>query len=234
MDSIFASENEVVILGEQLLNRSGEQVAKGQYAVLLEEYKKLLKQMRKVVNISDRMQADLKRLSTQLDELAKTDVLTGLYNRRFFNEIMQKEWDSARRSATNLSGLMVDVDNFKSFNDLYGHLAGDACLQKIAATLSKALLRPRDFVARYGGEEFFVLLPETDLLGAICVADNILEMVRKLDIAHAGNDDAGIVTVSIGVAHATPEDQFGVIDFFRYADEALFRAKKSGRSCWSE
>ncbi len=234
MESIFTSENEVVFQSEQLLARADGHVSAAQYAVLLDDYKHLLRQMQRIVSMSDRMQSDLKKMSKLLEKVSNTDPLTGLFNRRFFNDAMQKEWDSAIRSETSLAALMIDVDHLKQCNDLHGPLAGDLCLQEVANCIKMALQRPRDTVARFNDDEFIVVLPETDLLGAICVADGILQGVRGLNLTQTGNIKIDDVTVSIGLVCVRPQGTDSLKHFLFEIDGALYRAKNAGCNCWSQ
>lgn len=170
-----------------------------------------------------------KRATIELERLVMCDGLTGLANRRHFDQQLQAEWSRMRRAQAPLSVLMVDVDHFKKFNDRYGHLAGDACLKQVGQVLREALWRPSDLVARYGGEEFVVLLPDTDGRGAHEVADRIQSHVMALNMPHADGEGAR-VTVSMGLASHTPTGQDSPQDLLHRADAALYRAKTSGRN----
>ena len=164
------------------------------------------------------------------EELARTDSLTGLSNRRRFDEILPLEWDSAAREGGPISLLMIDVDHFKLFNDSYGHQEGDRTLAAVAAVIDNAVRRPDDFAARYGGEEFVVLLPNTDRRGAAGIAETIREKTRSLLLNHSGTRE-GVVTVSIGVASAIPRSGHATVEhLIRDADTALYRAKEAGRN----
>lgn len=158
------------------------------------------------------------------------DALTGLHNRRGFDRIAGEEWQRARRERQPLSMLMIDVDDFKNYNDLYGHLAGDQCLRRVAHTIDRALKRPADFSARYGGEEFVCLLANTDAEGAKEVAQAILTAVRKKEIPHGGSRAGDVVTVSIGGATWEPGDAGMLGDLVAAADAALYEAKAEGRN----
>jgi diguanylate cyclase (GGDEF)-like protein len=160
---------------------------------------------------------------------AMMDGLTGVANRRRLDETLPLEWRRAIRTRLPLSLIMIDVDFFKKFNDSYGHLAGDHCLQKVAGVLRTTIRRAGDFVARYGGEEFVVLLPATDALGAAEVADAIHSRLRGLAIAHGANP-LGCVTVSCGIATALPHTDGAYEELLREADQNLYRAKQSGRN----
>lgn len=172
----------------------------------------------------------LSEANTILADLARVDGLTGIANRRAFDEALMSELKRSQRTVAPLSLLMIDVDNFKSFNDRYGHLAGDNCLRTIVALIRSALQRPGDIVARFGGEEFAVLLPATDAAGAAAVAERIRSAIAGLSLPHEGAA-MGIVTVSIGVATATgPRDALNPQTLTREADEALYKAKADGRN----
>lgn len=165
----------------------------------------------------------------KLSVLAATDGLTGLANRRAYEERLHQEWKQAIRGETSLALLMLDADFFKSYNDHYGHQGGDEVLQKIATCIRQQMQRPADFGARYGGEEFVVLLPETDLTGALAIAEHIRSKVAGLSIPHVGNS-TGQVTVSIGVAVTYPLLGGSECSFVKTADTALYAAKHSGRN----
>jgi diguanylate cyclase (GGDEF)-like protein/PAS domain S-box-containing protein len=166
----------------------------------------------------------------RLAALARTDGLTGLPNRRSFDEALAVEWRRARRGAQPLSLLLLDIDRFKLFNDTYGHPAGDACLRQVAGAIAAAVGRPADLVARYGGEEIVLLLPETPAAGAAAVAEQVRATVEGLGLPHAGNDPAGVVTASLGAATAIPGAEEAPEALLAAADAALYRAKRAGRN----
>jgi diguanylate cyclase (GGDEF)-like protein len=164
---------------------------------------------------------------------ALSDALTGLANRRCFNETIEREFLRAARNGRPLSLIMVDVDLFKTFNDQYGHLAGDACLRAISAAIQGVLRRPGDMAARYGGEEFAILLPETDIAGAARIADDMQAAIRKLAIRHEAGP-LGIVTLSAGVASRCPEHLTATpVWLIEAADAALYEAKALGRNTFT-
>ena len=172
----------------------------------------------------------LEEANTRLEALGNTDSLTGIANRRSFDRIVALEWNRARRAVTPLGLVMLDVDLFKHFNDLYGHLAGDSCLQLLARAMTQAARRPGEIVARYGGEEFVVVLPDTNEHDALEAARRIQHEVWSLALPHAGTAP-GIVTVSLGVVSLVPSRELAPDDLVRQADAALYRAKQSGRNC---
>jgi diguanylate cyclase (GGDEF)-like protein len=180
---------------------------------------------------------DLEQKAHQLEEanktleyLSATDSLTGLANRRRFDEVLATEWARAGRASHSLTLIMLDIDYFKQFNDTYGHRAGDTCLQKIALTLQKKLGRAGDLLARYGGEEFCVISAYTDRIGAQALAEKIRLAVWDLALAHE-ESPFGFVTVSVGIAVAVPQKGQSVEGLLHAADQALYEAKTRGRNC---
>ena len=186
-------------------------------------------------DISERKIAEdeLEAAHRELANLATTDGLTGLKNRRAFDHAAAVEWDRAARAEQPLSVLMIDVDRFKAYNDCYGHVQGDACLRSVAAVIAGVARRPSDVVARYGGEEIVMLLPETDDDGAACVAEWVRAAVEGLLIMHIGNPSSHVVTVSVGVAtcRPTPHGAGKTEDLVARADAALYEAKRRSRNC---
>lgn len=192
------------------------------------------------VDITDRRQTDialrgshrrLEQAYQELEGLACFDGLTGVANRRHFDDRLAAECRRAQREATPLSLVMIDIDFFKDFNDRYGHLAGDDCLRRVAATMKGNARRPTDIVARYGGEEFAVVLPGADAAGAARLAESIRRSVEQLGIDHAGSTVASVVTVSLGAATLTlPIDESSTAWLLRAADQALYDAKRRGRN----
>lgn len=167
--------------------------------------------------------------NTELTYLSSHDELTGIYNRRSVNEYLQREWDRAYRQKNNISLLMIDVDYFKKYNDHYGHLTGDDCLRNVSRTLKTHLHRPADYLGRYGGEEFIVVLPETELSGAVEVAEHLRSAVEELNIPHK-ESSFGYVTVSIGIASVIPKKIKNYEKMISCADNALYKAKEQGRN----
>ncbi|PJA32687.1 MAG: diguanylate cyclase response regulator [Zetaproteobacteria bacterium CG_4_9_14_3_um_filter_53_7] len=169
-------------------------------------------------------------LLRELRRVSSMDGLTGLANRRCFDETIDYEWKRSTREKTPVSLLMVDVDHFKAFNDHYGHQVGDHCLRKVAAAIAGSAMRAADLAARYGGEEFVVILANTDESGALKTARTILQSVCSLAVDHKQSSTANVVTVSIGVATMIPEHPSTPEILIRSADKALYRAKESGRN----
>ncbi len=170
------------------------------------------------------------RANEQLMGLSMQDGLTEIHNRRFFDEMLQREWKVAVRSKQALSLLMIDVDCFKQLNDLYGHQMGDQCLRSIAADLRARLKRPSDLVARYGGEEFAVILPGSDLEGALFVAEEMRLSIARLGLPNEASIVQKIVTVSIGVSSKNPTEDDQAEELIKRADIALYLAKSRGRN----
>jgi diguanylate cyclase (GGDEF)-like protein/PAS domain S-box-containing protein len=184
-----------------------------------------------VRDISERKRMEEQRQSDYrtMQTLVVIDPLTGIANRRRFDEALSTEWRRAVREGSRLSLLLIDADHFKRFNDTYGHVRGDSCLKQIAEAALDIVLRPGDLVARYGGEEFAVILSGTDESGAKSVAEDICQAVRDRKLPHEGNAP-GIVTVSIGVATVVPQRGKSAEDLVELADQALYRAKAKGRN----
>jgi diguanylate cyclase (GGDEF)-like protein len=160
------------------------------------------------------------------------DALTGIHNRRFFDESMKRVINSLSRSGSLLSLLMIDIDFFKRYNDTYGHVEGDKCLKIVAQTLSQSITRADDFVARYGGEEFVLVLPNTDEHGVRVIAEKLLENIRNCNIPHEQNDAANCLTISIGATTGKAEHTHSTDDFVRKADEMLYKSKHNGRNTY--
>ncbi|MEY8709805.1 diguanylate cyclase domain-containing protein [Mangrovibacter phragmitis] len=172
----------------------------------------------------------LKLYMDNMREVAWLDGLTGLYNRRRFDEMLKQHWLLCRREQRPLAIIMLDVDFFKRFNDNYGHQKGDDCLRAIAIALKGTLRRPMDMVFRYGGEEFTCLLPLTDLAGAQERASAILNAIKALQIPHATSRVSPFVTISIGIACTIPEQEKGEEDLLNHSDQALYQSKSDGRN----
>jgi len=167
---------------------------------------------------------------SELQRLSAMDGLTGITNRRRFDELLAGEWKRAARDSTSLSVILVDIDHFKNFNDRYGHLAGDDCLQRVAIALRDTVSRPGDCVARYGGEEFVAMLASTDAAGARAVAEHMRAAVESLAIDHAASTTATRVTISLGISTMVPTETGSSEALVAAADGALYESKHAGRN----
>ena len=193
----------------------------------------------------------LKQKTDLLEQLAMLDGLTDIPNRRYFEDELDRQWRRSQRDTTELSVIMMDIDNFKPYNDNYGHGAGDQCLQKVAQALQSAVGRPSDVIARYGGEEFVGLFPSTDRAGAVDVAENLRQAVEAIELTHEYSDAGPVVTMSLGVATYDPnldasaevEATGGTsatrgasapgqdpLQLVKRADTALYQAKRAGKN----
>lgn len=173
----------------------------------------------------------LSEVNLKLQQLSRVDVLTGLFNRRHFQEYLQDLWQRAKHGGTEVAIIMMDVDHFKPYNDHYGHPAGDECLRQVASVMQSSLRKPGDMVARYGGEEFIAVLPDTSLALALQAAERLRNAVENMAMAHEASPTLPVVTVSLGVAccnaampGATPDS------LISRADRALYDAKHQGRN----
>ena len=170
---------------------------------------------------------DKKRLEDELQRLSTYDYLTQIPNRRSFYNALNREWDRAKRERQSLSLAVVDIDFFRSYNDCYGYIAGDYCLQAVAGAMNKTLRRPADFCARFGGDEFVIVLPNTDPQGARIVLESVKHAVQELKISHAVSTVDKFVTISVGIAASSPaNDSMDSDNLLRRADKALYKAKK--------
>ncbi|HEX6592477.1 MAG TPA: diguanylate cyclase [Moraxellaceae bacterium] len=172
----------------------------------------------------------LDQFARELTRLSREDVLTGLANRRHFNEMFQVEWDRARREQQWLALIFVDIDHFKPFNDTHGHLEGDRVLSEVGTALRGSLRRPGDMAARYGGEEFVLLLPATPMSGALEVAAQVRQSIEALEILHRASSVADHLTASVGVAALIPTSEMRSAQLIARADEAVYAAKAAGRN----
>lgn len=177
-----------------------------------------------------RVHLTLKQQADYLRQMVFLDGLTGVANRRFFDERIDEEWRRNLRNGSPLSLLMIDIDFFKRYNDTYGHQAGDDCLKRVAVAIRRQMSRPHDLVARYGGEEFACILPETALEGARQVALHAVQAVHELAIPHRSSDATDIVSISVGLATMVPSQQATWADLISLADMQLYQAKKLGRN----
>ncbi|MBF0203206.1 MAG: diguanylate cyclase [Desulfamplus sp.] len=173
---------------------------------------------------------DLRLANVKLEELAHLDPLTGIANRRYFGKTIYNEWKRGIREKGCLSIILCDIDYFKRYNDTYGHQQGDECLKQVASAIEKALRRPPDMVARFGGEEFIALLPNTELEGALHIAEQMRANILKLEISHSASDVSDYVSLSLGVASCIPTHETKHEALIEMADKALYKSKTNGRN----
>lgn len=183
-----------------------------------------------IANI-DRMRAELAASIDMLESEAHHDMLTGLFNRRYFNSALEKEWALAKRTSGRVSLLLVDIDHYKNFNDTYGHLAGDECLKVIANVLNSYNNDRLSVAARYGGEEFAILLPDREEYEVLHLAEEVRKAVMNLEIPHHSSETNEFVTVSVGAAVITPAGDQVPEELIELADQALYHSKQNGRNC---
>jgi diguanylate cyclase (GGDEF)-like protein/PAS domain S-box-containing protein len=181
------------------------------------------------ISARKRDEDELLRLHRELEQLSLTDGLTGIANRRMFDQRLETEWGAARRSGKPVSLVVLDIDHFKHYNDTHGHVAGDECLKRIAAVLGTVARRPRDVVARFGGEEFIVLLPETDAAAARALAEECVARIAALQIVHGGPGAGAFVTASLGLGTARVQGEASARAFVEAVDGRLYAAKRGGR-----
>jgi len=183
-------------------------------------------------DITERKDTEQKliELQKQLEELSFKDGLTGVFNRRMFDSVMEVEWANAKRNRQPLSLIMLDIDYFKQYNDYYGHIQGDQCLKRVANVLACVATRSRDFFARYGGEEFILVLPETDEVAAFKIAERCRNVIFKAQIPHEKSLVSQLLTLSIGISTITPTRNDEAIKFIATVDKQLYVAKEKGRN----
>ena len=193
--------------------------------------KNLLVELEEEKDKAEQLADKLQTLAEKLQTLSFKDGLTGIYNRRRFDEVLVKEWNRSARSGTSLSLIMCDIDYFKPYNDLYGHQEGDKCLSRIARLLEDFARRSGDVAARYGGEEFAIILPNTTIETAESIAEQIRAALEDLKMPHSASRIKDIVTASFGVASIIPSKDKTADILIKQADKALYKAKSAGRNC---
>lgn len=218
---------EVVARIERQLNIQRLQQLLQQQNLLLQQQNLLLQ---KEIERRIKVENALRQANQELHRLATIDNLTQIPNRRQFDQYLEREWRRLTREKAPLSLILLDIDYFKRYNDSKGHQAGDLCLKKIAQAIAKSVQRPADLGARYGGEEFAVILPHTDLEGAIYVANRIKIAVQNLQLEHPSSDVSQIVTLSQGISSTIPVRETSPESLIHDADLALYHAKSQGRN----
>lgn len=195
------------------------------------EYKRVEEERKRYQSSLEQMNLELYQLNQTLHRLANSDGLTGVANRRRFEEHLKQEWRRMLREQLPLSVILGDIDYFKTYNDSYGHLEGDDCLKVVARAIDRVVNRPADLVARYGGEEFAIILPNTPAEGAMQVAQSIRKAILQLQIPHQSSPVREYVTMSLGIATQIPTQELSPKNLIEAADQALYRAKEQGRNC---
>ncbi len=170
----------------------------------------------------------------RLENLSIEDALTKTYNRRGVDKLLAMHWKNCVRYELPMSVILLDLDNFKNYNDNYGHIEGDVVLKHISASLKETMYRPEDFVGRYGGEEFLVVMPNTPVDGAEAVAERIKAVIHALNICHEFNSGFDRVTISMGVATTFPTEESPIIEIIERADQVLYKAKRAGRNTYEK
>lgn len=200
--------------------------------VFLELYnqKKMIEEQARLLEMKVKELSELKEANFKLESLSTLDGLTGIPNRRSFDDYIEMSIKSCTRLNKPISLIMADIDFFKGYNDNYGHLKGDDCLINVAKSISLSVKRPLDFVTRYGGEEFAVILPETDEEGAKIIAEIIRKNVEELEIAHKSSDVSAYVTLSLGITTKSSSIQYSKNELIEHADKALYNSKSNGRN----
>ena len=186
-------------------------------------------ELRQQVERERLLRQQLDEANQELQRLAALDGLTQIANRRSFDDYLHYQWKLLARERSPLSLILCDVDFFKRYNDTYGHQGGDDCLKQVAEVIRQAVKRPADLAARYGGEEFAVILPNTEVEGAVRIAEEIRSGLKALGLAHAGSQISDIVTLSLGVASVIPSHDSSWDNLIAQADKALYEAKDRGR-----
>lgn len=231
MKDLFDEENKILEHALSYLGslQLGESCDIGEYEKLVKEYRRILKLVKRMTRISDKTAVELNVDKLNLQNKVHYDVLTGIFNRRYFEEGLSKAVADCAASGCKISLLMMDVDFFKQYNDTYGHSMGDVCLHRVAQALKESIDSSLGFVARYGGEEFIAILQGIDSQELSRLAAKILKNVADLQIEHEKNTGKGHVTISIGAFNTKVMPEFNEEDYVRYADEALYESKQTGR-----
>lgn len=200
-----------------------------EYQKLVKEYGRILRQLKRVTKVTDKTAVELNEDKLELLNKVHIDELTGIYNRRFFDEELEKSYNFCCENETGLGVLMLDVDFFKKYNDTYGHDAGDECLRRIARTIYEESESQDGFAARYGGEEFVIVVRSVTPCSLQMLAEGILDAIRQLGIPHQNNADRNIVTISIGGFCKDASGSMASREYVKCADKALYRSKQTGR-----
>jgi len=229
---LFEKEQEIYnrALNHMQKIHNGEEFDISQFTAIVKAYGRFLKQMRKLTKTADETAMNLLKQTFELSDKVNFDALTSIFNRRYINETLPRLMKTLSRSESLLSVVMLDIDHFKNYNDIYGHGEGDLCIKLIAQAISDGLLREDDFAARYGGEEFLIILPNTDESGARSTVELIFNNVKNHKIPHTGNSAAEYVTISAGFTTASVKQNHNAESYMKCADDALYFSKQNGRN----
>ncbi|GAB6037262.1 hypothetical protein JCM15519_18210 [Fundidesulfovibrio butyratiphilus] len=225
----FEREHLVLANARQVLDQDDAGRLEAAYGELLTEYETLLDRVKRVTELALTIQVDLETAIDQVEQLSQVDGLTGALNRRAFERLLSRDWAQSQREGAPISLLVVNVDNFASFNAIYSSLDGDACLKAVAQAVMRSLYREVDMVGRMEGDTFAALLPGTNEDGAALVAERAAREVKALEIPHLESPHGGIVTVSVGAATLIPSRTDTPMRLVRMAQSALGEAKSHGR-----
>lgn len=230
MSDLFIIEEKIISEAEKLIAKKcdSETPLLNEYSTLLSNYKKLFKQLSRLIKINDKQSTKLTSENLILEEVSKHDELTGILNRRSFNICFETEWEKALKAKKSVAMLIVDIDFFKKVNDTYGHQAGDEALKKVAEIIQASGRRGDDVAARYGGEEFVLLLPNVISKDATNIAEKLRITIENLDCRFS--EESIKLTISIGVSTIIPEKTMQAELLFNQADKALYEAKNTGRN----
>ena len=230
MKDLFNTEEKIILNAEEVIEQasSGKKPLLDEYATLLNNYKKLYKQLIRLIKINDKQSNKLNAENIVLEQHSKFDGLTGILNRRSFNEALNVEWAKAIKYSSCLSLLMIDIDHFKSFNDTYGHQTGDNILVQAALKIQSRARRAGDIAARYGGEEFVLMLPGAEKDVALKIAEELRTDIEELNYHYKGEYIK--ITISIGVSTMEPGKRINSDILVHRADKALYLAKNNGRN----
>jgi diguanylate cyclase (GGDEF)-like protein len=188
------------------------------------------KKLEEQVSLLTRLNEENKQMQAEIEQLALQDYLTKVSNRRKLDTDLQNLYRNAYRNKESIAIMMIDLDNFKGYNDYFGHTVGDEALKEIAKTIQETISRPLDTVGRFGGEEFLVILPKTDAAGAMKIAERIREAVYNLNIKHSPTNQYKYMSISIGVTACIPTDYNDALEIVKKSDKALYMAKNDGRN----
>ena len=230
IEGYVVQDNEFGLIEKELVSMSSE--IRHSYDVLQDAVEERTIELKNTMGRLENTKSELIAANSQLKSLSLTDTLTGIPNRRSLDDFINNMWKYFKRNKEPVSFLMIDIDNFKQYNDTYGHQQGDKCLKLVATSIKGLLLRESDFLARYGGEEFIVILNNLDKEGVSQVANRVCRGVEALKLAHDSSDVSPFVTISIGVSIINNWEDISSELAINYADNMLYLAKNQGKNCY--